>query len=411
MKNNAPRLASNTRCTGCMSCVDSCNFGALKAVRFRDGHLYPIWNPDTCIHCGKCEIVCPAVNDFVYGKTDGQSNPYAAWANEDELRLKSASGGVFAAVAVKILADGGCVVGALMEGFKVRHCIIDRIEDLHLLQNSKYLQGDLTGIYRAVLKRLRSGQKVFFSGTGCQVGALYSFLGKKNYKGQLFTADLICGGFPSILPLRSFLRNEPYDVKDLTWRDKEQGWYDNKRNKITSYKLSIVTSSGKKVKYDQDIVYQSFSSHLLNRPSCLDCRFVGPCRRSDMTLGDFWGDREFPKEHEKGLSLVIVHSEEGERLLRESDITYHAVTWKSFLKRNFRMVNGRFRFLNLHPARIWASYFFAHCSYEMLKHLYNVTSPSIIWYPYYLYGRILSRLSRIGNNRKIDKIIRQQDHV
>ena len=198
MKNNAPRLASNTRCTGCMSCVDSCNFGALKAVRFRDGHLYPIWNPDTCIHCGKCEIVCPAVNDFVYGKTDGQSNPYAAWANEDELRLKSASGGVFAAVAVKILADGGCVVGALMEGFKVRHCIIDRIEDLHLLQNSKYLQGDLTGIYRAVLKRLRSGQKVFFSGTGCQVGALYSFLGKKNYKGHLVTEELISGGFPAI---------------------------------------------------------------------------------------------------------------------------------------------------------------------------------------------------------------------
>ena len=408
-KNKPPLLASRKHCMGCMACVDSCRFGALKGALHKDGHLYPVCDIRQCTGCGRCSKTCPVINGYDHGAAECHSVPYAAWANDDDLRMRSSSGGVFAAVATKILQEGGYVAGAVMDEFDVRHRLIDRIEDLSLLQGSKYQQGDLTGIYREVEQLLKMGRRVLFSGTGCQVGALHSYLGKRNYTGQLFTADLICTGFPSILPLRCFLKNEPHQIKALTYRDKLAGWYSNEQKRITSQNISVLTETDQWIKYPSDIVYKAFSSHLLNRSSCLDCRFAKAHRKSDLTLADFWGDKDYPEEHYKGLSVVVTHSPAGEKLLKESDVTFHSIAWRKFLPFNFRMANGRFRFLNFHPARLWAPYQFAHCSYKTLKHLYNAVSPTPLWFPYYACGRVLSKMSRIGNKRKIDRIIHKLD--
>lgn len=400
-----PLLASRKSCTGCMACVDACPHDALSAHIASDGHIYPLFHPERCIRCNRCTKTCPVINRYDHERK-GCSQLYIAWANDTNLRMLSSSGGVFAAVATVILKENGCVAGAVMDGFDVRHRLIDKLEELPLLQGSKYQQGDLTGIYRKVEVCLKQGRKVLFSGTGCQVGALYSYLSTKKYSGKLITIDVVCGGFPSLLPLRALIRYEDTLVAVRSFRDKSSGW----RSHGYTYALNMVDCRGDEVNYGyKNIVIETFSSHVMNRPSCCDCHFAKAYRRSDLTLADFWGDKDYPEEHYKGLSAVVVHSPEGERLLSESNVTFHRTSWNKFLPYNHRMINGRFRFLNLHPARIFAPFFFSHCSYGVLKQLYAVVPVTWRWFPYRAWHGVIMRLSKIGSRRKVKKALKNME--
>ena len=62
---------------------------------------------------------------------------------------------------------------------------------------------------------------------------------------------------------------------------------------------------------------RGFLANLYLRPSCHHCAFKGSERASDLTLADFWGIEGVCPEMDDGLgtSLVLVHSEKGERML------------------------------------------------------------------------------------------------
>ena len=61
---------------------------------------------------------------------------------------------------------------------------------------SKYFQANAGDVYRQVKKMLLDGRKVLFSGTSCQVAALYAVLGKRKFE-NLTTVDIVCHGVPS----------------------------------------------------------------------------------------------------------------------------------------------------------------------------------------------------------------------
>lgn len=64
---------------------------------------------------------------------------------------------------------------------------------------------------------------------------------------------------------------------------------------------------------------QMFLQDLCLRPSCYFCEFKKKNRVSDITLADFWGSGRIcpDMDDDKGLSLVIVHSVKGGKLLEE----------------------------------------------------------------------------------------------
>ena len=84
---------------------------------------------------------------------------------------------------------------------KAVHCWIDSIEDLPLLQGSKYVQSNPEDAYKKARDFLEEGIEVLFTGTPCQIAALYSFLNKR-YE-NLITMDFICHGVssPKVLEL------------------------------------------------------------------------------------------------------------------------------------------------------------------------------------------------------------------
>ena len=391
------KLASHKECTGCMACVDACNKDALKITIGKDGHYYPTWNKEKCINCGLCSKVCPIVSKFKYQREDTLSHPYAAWNKDEEQILKSASGGVFSAIATYILQQGGYVVGAVSEGQRVKHIVINDIQDLPLLQGSKYLQSNTSGIYKQVKTLLNKGALVLFSGTGCQVAGLLSFLRKKY--DNLYTIDLVCAGVPSLFSLDLFCQKEKILPKQIRWRDKENGWKQSLLLKIRTQEENII-----KYKPTNCFYWGMFLGGSTNRLSCYNCHFCGLSRISDFTIADYWGIKEYPKQQEKGISILISHSEKGLFLLDNCNLEKHSTDINFCISKNPRIINGK-RYLFIE--RRFLSIAFKYLNYKSLTKIYAgiIDKNNIFWFPYKIFRSIRWRIINIQLQRKTKKII------
>ena len=351
-----PSLANDKECTGCMACVDSCNKGAIKRITDADGHVYVKVNSDACVGCLKCEKVCyNALHD--YGNNVlSLSKPFAAWSRNVEFRKRGTSGGIFASLAKTIIDKGGIVIGADFDGLRCTHRVVSTIEEISTLQGSKYLQSNTEGIYKTIEKYIGT-RMVLFSGVGCQVGAVLSYFNKHPKKGNLITVDLVCGGVPSSLLLESYLAHNKQVERISAYRDKSR------------YVLKGIVK-GKNIELsNRPLPLFGFFSGFTNRYSCSDCKFAYAHRKSDITIGDLWGDKEFPTEHEKGISLVICHNEKGAELVSASDITTNDITWQQVLLYNKRIVYGK---KHITKQRINLAANYKNYSYKKFNKIYSL---------------------------------------
>lgn len=321
------KLATKSTCTACMVCIDSCSHQVLSYKIDADGFFEIVADSEKCVNCGLCTKHCPVLNippiKNIYLKS------YSAWSSNDDLRSKSASGGAFAAIASEFIQKGGVVYGAAIDGLEVRHRRIESLGELSFLQGSKYQPSILTDMYRLVRKDVKSGRLVLFSGLGCQVNGLLSFLGNVLYD-NLYTIDNICGGVATMLPMLRLKKDGKY-TSILSFRDKEGGW----KSKGFQYQLKMRNVKGNVENLSSDnLVIKTFCSKLGKRSSCLDCQFNGVHRASDCTIGDFWGIECTQKEEEKGVSALLVHSKRFSDLLETCEIIMNPVQWTDIAPRN-----------------------------------------------------------------------------
>lgn len=390
-----PKLAEKKECTGCMACVDSCAKGALHFNVEHDGHIYPLLEKDLCVNCGACEKVCPVVSKFSYSQST-ESEAFASWSENNKMRMNSASGGVFSALAEYVISDGGVAYGAAIGVVaEVHHIRISNIEEICKLQGSKYSQSDTSGVYKQVYSDLRSGLFVLFSGTGCQLAGLYSFLNGRKYKGKLLTVDIICGGVPSKLLIDKFLECEPFKIKKiLSFRTKDTGW----KPQGFKYNLKVIDDNNKIHDYTdkRNLVTTGFACEMTNRYSCYKCQYAGLYRMSDFTIGDFWGAKDFEEEHYNGLSAIIAHNQEAIKLLKviEPYLAAKPVSVDDVLKYNPRLdkvIDKRYKMLE----RRFLTWAFRKLSYDTLKKIYALDfgkySP---WMIYKIYRLLMSKFLR-----------------
>ena len=388
-----PQLAVIKDCTGCMACVDSCPTESLTKEINSEGHFYYKLNSNTCIGCYKCVKSCPVESKILY-KQDGYGSFYAAWAKDEIIRSRSASGGAFAAIAQYVLNKQGIVFGAAnTKECEVKHIFIEKLSDLYQIQGSKYTSSDTSGSYKQAYNFLKQNKIVLFSGTGCQIAGLLTFLKNKKYSGKLITIDLICGGIPSKLLIQKFISNEPYEVKKIvSFRTKENGW----KSHGFLYNMKVMDSNNIVHNYKgiRNLITDGFCSELTNRYSCYNCRFNGTKRLSDFTIGDLWGDKDFLIEHTKGVSLIIAHNNSSEKLLIDaSDYIFTSLIDKKYaIYNNPRICKGK-SYKQYMPERIWMRFLFNNFSYSTLKKIYAYDfSKYSLWMIYKLYRYILNLL-------------------
>lgn len=393
-----PRLASNKYCTGCLACVDSCKLDAID-IKYLNGLSYVKVNPDKCVECGLCEKACSIINPlFKNSFTDMRI--YGGWCKLDEYRIKGASGGAFAALALSFfsLYDKVCVVGANLEKNRVRHILIESIQEIELLMNSKYIQSYTRGIYREVLCKLKAGYHVLFSGTPCQIAGLYGFLGKKIFD-TLYTVEVVCHGIAGYEALDLHLEYY-HSNKIYSFREKSDGqyWYASQRTTININNRPI------KIERNQDIFYRIFSSWLLDRKSCSNCVYSSFNRVADITLADFWGGPFDECEYQKGVSLIIGNNQHGDDLIKQSDLLYvKKCSLEQAINSNPNLYTG-YKFIQYHPLVMFPKIFKKLLPPSLrLSILSNRMPWKCLWGGY----KVLTKLHQKTKKRRIELLIKE----
>lgn len=317
---------NSANCCGCGTCMIVCPKHAISMKCDEKGFVYPTINSDICIDCGACRKVCSFSKKKDKKVSVGSSECYAACnTNQSELG-ESTSGGVFSAVAHLFLEQGGVVCGACMElengEVHVYHTIVDTKSKLSILQGSKYVQSNLWECLETVDVLLKEGRNVLFSGTPCQVDAVKGRFGKY-LATQLFTIDIICHGVPSTKFLGDFLkeyqRTHDLKIEKLIFRDKKYGWGLNGQ----------IIASNTAVKFTKNdfSYYKYFLDGETYRDSCYTCPYSCPKRVGDITIGDYWGIKNYDPQllmenggtfdFKQGVSCLIVNDERGIELLEK----------------------------------------------------------------------------------------------
>ena len=110
--------------------------------------------------------------------------------------------------------------------FRVVHKRATTKEERNEFKGSKYVQSDLTGIFKMVKDDLKAGRMVLFSGTPCQTAGLHSFVPKRLQE-QLFFVDIVCHAVPSPYLWRDYLdyqeKKHKKRIVKTDFRDKTHG--------------------------------------------------------------------------------------------------------------------------------------------------------------------------------------------
>lgn len=298
-------------CSNCGACYNVCPVDAITLKQNEFGFDYPEVNEDKCLRCNKCVRACYAV------QTQELRTPIEAYAathlNKNTLMLSS-SGGAFSALAEHVLSQSGVVCGCVYdENLLPVHICAEKKEDVLLMRKSKYVQSDVGLVYRKVLNNLKSGRLVLFTGTPCQVAALYSVVGLGFP--NLITADLICHGVPSRELFKKFLQylEGKYNTKIISFD------FRSKKYKWQRFTAEFKDDKGrtKNIGKVNEFYFSAFTGGNILRPNCFNCRFACSERVGDFTLGDFWGHEAVNLNCDKknGVSVLTINTKKAQALL------------------------------------------------------------------------------------------------
>ena len=304
------RIEHPEDCCGCTACASICPHNAISMKPDTLGFLYPEVDTEECVDCGLCEKVCAFNDNYDTSLSLSQPDVYAARHKDMQEIETSRSGAAFIALSDWVIEHGGIVYGAgYTDHFRVVHKRAVSKEERNEFKGSKYVQSDLTGVFRQVKADLKAGLLVMFSGTPCQTAGLNSYVGKK-LRENLYLVDIVCHGVPGPFIWRDYLAYLEHKHGDkicwVNFRDKQlYGWTAHHES------FKFVNGGGK-----MTFTY-TFYKHIMFRHSCGVCPYTNTHRPSDITLADFWGwektDPTFNVD-DKGVSLVLINTEKGRKL-------------------------------------------------------------------------------------------------
>ena len=141
------KIENKENCCGCNACFNACPHRCITMKADCEGFLYPVTDVSICTECGLCEKVCPIINM----KENHSLQVLAAKNPNNQTRKDSTSGGLFSAIAEKIIEDGGTVFGATFNNnWEVVHKGVNNIQDLSSLRGSKYVQSNIADCFKEI---------------------------------------------------------------------------------------------------------------------------------------------------------------------------------------------------------------------------------------------------------------------
>ena len=247
---------------------------------------------------------------------------------DNEIRSISSSGGVFS-----LLAEQFDVVYGVGISDDCYFAKMIRVEDRYdCLCGSKYLQAKVGECFRQAKDDLNKGKKVLFSGTGCQINGLKSYI-EAEYD-NLTCVDVVCHGVPSPALWHNY----------VLYQEKKHG-------KLISVSFRCKNKQRLKknelyISKDKDYYMQMFLRNYSLRPSCYEC-YAKTHKCSDITIGDFWGIENIVPELNDGMgtSLVITRTDKGQNLFNTicDRLQWKEVSYEDGVMKNKSEYSSSFR--------------------------------------------------------------------
>lgn len=239
---------------------------------------------------------------------------YAAFSKDEEIHMDSSSGGIFTELGRRVIEAGGMVYGAVQQTpLFVRHMRADSMTSLKAMRKSKYRKSSIKECLPEIVADLEDGKRVLFSGTGCQIRALQTYL-EKDYD-TLITCEIFCHGAPADEVFESYVAEkeaqEGRKLANIDYRDQSESWSD--------FAVTEFYQDGKaeSYKHEDHPTHMLYLKGLNLEKRCGACVHARLPRIADITLGDFWraynGELR-AKSKDNGLSLVLVNSIRGKTL-------------------------------------------------------------------------------------------------
>lgn len=336
MENNKriPQLCTADVCTACSACYNVCPNGAITMRVDAYGESHPCIDEAHCIQCGLCEKVCPGL-DSGRLQRNGKPTIYCCWLKDATRRKESTSGGAAFAISQAIIQKGGHVWGAAYnEHMDVIYTEANSINELKVIQKSKYAQCIVDDAFRKIKKELDAGEFVLFAGTGCHVMGLKAYL-RKDYA-KLYAMDLVCHGVPGQGVFKKYKEwiEEKYGDSMVAYIPRPKRESDGQE--LGWYALAKFRHKGDMRLTGMDNSYfVGFQHNLYLRSACHSCRANGEERYSDFTVADFWGlGKVAPfkpyRERTLGISMLALNSEKAIQLFDElkDEMVYELRSYK-----------------------------------------------------------------------------------
>ncbi len=313
---NTEKKPITNACVGCGACKAVCKVDAVNLTRDNGSFIKGYIDTGKCVDCGMCSNVCPVKNTPI----KAEPKKVFAFKANDNIRKNSTSGGVASALAESIIKNNGSVYGAYLDNdFSLKHIRINSIEEIGLLQGTKYIQSDMTGVFDSLKSDLANDIPVLFVGTPCQVASVSNFALKQKLNTQnLYLCDIICHGVPSPKIFKDYISwldgAEKNRVKKYYFRNKSISWRGDSS--------AVETEMSELVHNENSSAFLNiYYSNNITNDACFECRFSSQDRVSDLTISDFWGiENDYPEFEDKlGVSMVMVNTQKGKMIFDRLD--------------------------------------------------------------------------------------------
>ena len=247
---------------------------------------------------------------------------YAGRLKDKAALLSSSSGGAFTAVSDVFLNSGNAVVAAVYnyDTHITEFQLILNKEQREAAKGSKYIQSKPGDIFKQAYKWLLDNpeKKLLFIGMRCQSDGFRKFAELKGISDRVYIVDIICHGSPSPKLWKEYAKSieeKHGKITYLTFKDKRNGW---------KLPTAYVEVGGKEIPINDYV--RIFYNRCALRPSCYECPYATMTRKTDMTIGDFWGiDERIPDFYDSdGNSLFLLHTDKGVDLFEKikEDLDY-----------------------------------------------------------------------------------------